>query len=394
MKKAIQMGAGNIGRGFIGALMAQAGYEVVFADVAAALIDRINQDHGYTVHIMDETCEDIAITGVRGVDSTKPEAVDEIATAALVTTAVGPNILPRIAPTIAKGIESRMAAGCTEPMDVIACENAVRATAQLKKAVYESLSEQGRAFADQYVGFADCAVDRIVPPVRSENPIDVVVERYYEWDVEKGGLKGAPEVPGMTLVDTLDAYIERKLFTLNTGHAITAYLGCLCGCATIDEAIGRDDIRTLVEAAMRESGAGLIRKHGFDPAAHEKYICTILGRFRNPHLRDDVTRVGREPLRKLSASDRLTRPMLTAYGYDLPVGHLLAGMAAALCYDNPQDAQSADLQKLIAAKGVRAAAAEVTGLDNAALLDRITALYDALRAQKDAGAMELAKLDI
>ena len=70
-------------------------------------------------------------------------------------------------------------------MNIIACENAIRGTSQLKKAVYENLSEEGKAFADEYVGFPDCAVDRIVPPVKSENFIDVVVEEYYEWDVER-----------------------------------------------------------------------------------------------------------------------------------------------------------------------------------------------------------------
>lgn len=206
-------------------------------------------------------------------------------------------------------------------MNIIACENAIRATSQLKEAVYGALSEEGKAYADEYVGFPDCAVDRIVPPVKSENFIDVVVESYYEWDVERSGFQGEiPEIPGMSLVDDLMAYIERKLFTLNTGHCITAYLGKLRGLPTIDKAIADPDVFATVYAAMQESGAGLIKKHGFDAEKHAAYIDKIIGRFKNPYLQDDVTRVGREPLRKLSPTDRLIKPLTTAAGYGLRLG--------------------------------------------------------------------------
>lgn len=380
MKKAVQFGAGNIGRGFIGALLSQSGYQVVFADVVEAVIDKINEDKTYTVHIMDVECEDQKLENICGVNSTKPEAVDEIATADLVTTAVGLVILPRIAPTIAKAIEKRMEMGVKEPMNMIACENAIRGTSQLKKAVYENLSEEGKAFADEYVGFPDCAVDRIVPPVKSENFIDVVVERYFEWDVEKSGFKGEiPEITGMTLVDDLMAYIERKLFTLNTGHCITAYLGTLRGIPTIDQAIADEEIFGIVSAAMKESGDGLIKKYGFDPEKHAAYIKKIISRFKNPYLQDDVTRVGREPLRKLSPTDRLIKPLMTAAGYGLPVDHLLVGVGAALHYNNPEDKQSVELQEKINAMGVRAAAAEITGLTDDALLDAIVAEYEKLK---------------
>lgn len=377
MKTAIQFGAGNIGRGFIGALLSQAGYHVIYADVVQAVVDKINADKTYTVHIMDVTCQDLPIQNISAINSTTPEMIDAIAETELITTAVGLVILPRIAPAIAKGIEKRKQLGCTKPLNIIACENAIRASSQLKQAVYQSLDEESRVYADEYVGFPDCSVDRIVPPVKSENFIDVVVENYYEWNVEKASFKGEiPQIAGMNLAENLMAYIERKLFTLNTGHAITAYLGTLKGYSTIDEAIADETIYQTVHAAMTESGDGLIRKHGFDADAHYHYIDKIIGRFKNPYLKDDVTRVGREPLRKLSPTDRLTKPLMTAYQYGLPVDHLILGIGAALRYNNPNDAQSVELQSKLHERGLLEAIKEITGIMDGELLGRIINAYD------------------
>lgn len=377
MKTAIQFGAGNIGRGFIGMLLAQAGYRVIFADVSEVIIDRLAADQKYTVHVMDTEVEDVEITNITGIMSNGEAIIDEIAKADILTTAVGLRVLGFIAPTIAKGIQKRIADGSTEPMNIIACENAIRATSQLKEHVYGILSEEEKAYCEKYVGFADCSVDRIVPPVRSENPVDVVVEKYCEWNVEKASLKGEiPEIPGMNLADNLMAYIQRKLFTLNTGHCITAYTGILAGHKTIDQAISDPKIYDLVKAAMTQSGDGLIQRFGFDKEAHYKYIDKIINRFKNPYLKDDVTRVGREPLRKLSADDRLVSPLTTAMSYGLPVDKLVLGIGAALRYNNPEDAQSAELQEKIAAKGVAAAFSEISGVTDATLLEQVTKAYE------------------
>ncbi len=377
MKTAIQFGAGNIGRGFIGMLLAQAGYRVIFADVSEVIIDRLAADQKYTVHVMDTEVEDVEITNITGIMSNGDAIIDEIAKADVLTTAVGLRVLGFIAPTIAKGIQKRIADGCTEAMNIIACENAIRATSQLKEHVYGILSEEEKAYCEKYIGFADCSVDRIVPPVRSENPVDVVVEKYCEWNVEKASLKGEiPEIPGMNLADNLMAYIQRKLFTLNTGHCITAYAGILAGHKTIDQAIQDPKIYDLVKAAMTQSGDGLIQRFGFDKEAHYKYIDKIINRFKNPYLKDDVTRVGREPLRKLSADDRLVSPLTTDLSYGLPVDKLVLGIGAALRYNNPEDAQSQELQEKIAAKGVAAAFSEISGVTDEALLAQVTKAYD------------------
>ena len=79
MKKAIQFGAGNIGRGFIGAVLAENGYHVVFADVNETVVGKINEDKEYVVRIMDTECTEIKITNISAVDSRSPQLVQEIA---------------------------------------------------------------------------------------------------------------------------------------------------------------------------------------------------------------------------------------------------------------------------------------------------------------------------
>ena len=114
--KAIQFGAGNIGRGFIGAVLAEAGYEVVFADVVEDLLSQINARKEYSVHVMDTNKKDILISNVRAVNSNSEEVVTEIANADIITTAVGLRILKFVAPAIAKGIATRKANGKEEPL--------------------------------------------------------------------------------------------------------------------------------------------------------------------------------------------------------------------------------------------------------------------------------------
>ncbi len=385
-KKAIQLGAGNIGRGFIGALLSQAGYHVVFADVNEEVLAKINEDKTYTIHVMDVECTTEVITNVSAVHSNDEKLIEFIAESEILTTAVGLTVLKFVAPTIAKGIALRFEKGLSDYMNIIACENAVRGSSVLKDLVYEQLSEEIKAYADKYIGFPDCSVDRIVPPVKSENIIDVVVERYYEWNVEEKAFKGEiPKINGMNLAGDLLAYIERKLFTLNTGHAITSYLGNLKGYSTVDESINDVTIYNIVKMAMTESGNGLVLKHGLDKEAHLKYIDKIINRFKNHYLKDDVGRVGREPLRKLSATDRLVNPMLTAYNYGLPVEYLMIGAGAALNYVNENDPQAVELQNKISQVGIVDAIKEFTGITDEYVIERITANYNLLKDKKFGG---------
>ena len=379
MKRAIQFGAGNIGRGFIGGLLSKSGYHVVFADVNAEILDAINRDKKYSILIKDVDCSEEVITNISAVSSLSEDIITEIENAEIITTAVGPLVLSRIAPTIAKGISSRRIKDKNTYLNIIACENAVCASDLLKEEVLKYLDEEDKKYVDQYVGFPNSSVDRIVPPCKNDNPLDVTVEKFYEWNVEEAGFKGEiPTIEGMNLVGNLMAYVERKLFTLNTGHAITAYLGYLNGYKTVDQSIADEKILHIVKNAMRESGQGLAKKHNLDLEKHYIYIDKIINRFKNPYLNDDVMRVGREPLRKLSAKDRLINPLFTAKSYDIDVDNLIIGVSAALHYDTKEDAQSIELQDYIKELGVKDALVKVSGIDNDEVLSKVEETYNSM----------------
>lgn len=380
MRQAVHFGAGNIGRGFIGALFSQSGYNVVFVDIADQIINQLNEEKQYKVKLATDEQETMIIENVSGLNNLKQEkeVVEAIKDAAFLTTAIGPNILPRIAPLIAKGLAARVDEGGNgEKLYVIACENQISATDLLKGYILEHLDEKVKDKVQQQVSFLNSAVDRIVPIQNNHGSLDVLVEPYHEWVVET--TEEIPPIEGMKMVPELAPFIERKLFTVNTGHAVIAYLGYLENKETIDQTLADEEIYKQVRGTLGETGAYLINRYDLDPEDHQKYIDKIIGRFQNAHLNDGVTRVGRSPLRKLGPDDRLVRPAVQAQKAGLSYTNLAKAIAAALMFDYEGDEEAVKLQGMIKENGVPYVLQEVCGLaESSELAKEIISQYESL----------------
>lgn len=344
---AVHFGAGNIGRGFVGLLLHEGGYELVFSDVSEPLVEAIDAASSYTVHAVGEGGGDTVVTGFTALNSAlDPDAVARaIADADIVTTAVGPRILPFIAPLIVRGLALRDPERA--PVAVMACENAIRATTTLRDAMAADAGGEWDALAARAV-FADTAVDRIVPGQPEGAGVDVWVEPFFEWAIERGPFgRNLPNIPGAHFVDDLEPYIERKLFTVNTGHAATAYFGARAGIERISDVLAEPELRAAVEATLRETSAVLEARHGLSAESLAEYRETILRRFQNPELPDTVWRVGRQPLRKLSRHERFIGPAADAATLGLSVDALLATIDAALAFDTPEDPEAVEMQRML-----------------------------------------------
>lgn len=360
--KAVHFGAGNIGRGFVGLLLHEAGYEVVFADVAGDLISQLATAGSYDVHEVGENPTVRTVDNFRALNSgtQEQEVIAEIATADIVTTAVGPHILKFVAPVIAKGIAAR--ADGLAPLQVMACENAINATDLLRDEVAR-VWDSARGGRDASAVFANTAVDRIVPNQEPGQGLDVTVETFYEWVIDRTPFAGSePAIPGASFVDNLAPYIERKLFTVNTGHAAAAYFGFEAGLEKISDAMGDQDVAEDVRAVLEETKQLLVAKHGFNHDEQEAYVQKILKRFSNPHLPDTVTRVGRAPLRKLSRNERFIGPAAELAERGIVPEALLGAIGAALQFRDPADAESLELAEIIATSTPEAATERITGL--------------------------------
>lgn len=372
--RAVHFGAGNIGRGFIGALLSEAGYQTTFIDVNQTVIDHINQNQTYDVILASEEAERVSVNNIQGLNNlTHPDAVIEAITEAdLVTTAIGPSILPKIASLLAEGLELRLTKEAG-PLSVIACENMAGASSYLETEVTAHISEEKLSEFHKLFGFPNAAVDRIAPDQTQEDTLDVHVEPYFEWIVETADFKGKkPEVEGITFVNALQPYIERKLFTVNTGHIVPAYLGYYLGYDSIGEAMQDEKVTRLLEGVLNETGEALIGAYGFKRDEQEAYMQTIIERFKNPYISDFTTRVGRNPIRKLGPKDRLIYPAKMYLDYTGQMPKFLPTLIAlAFVYDYSEDIEAMQLKQMQHEIGMEKTVTEITGLASEDLLVKV-----------------------
>lgn len=379
----VHFGAGNIGRGFIGEILNQNNSRIAFVDVNKQVIDALNEQKDYTIEEASEENRLILVNNVYGINNAEnpDEVIDEIVNADLITTAIGPNILPRIAPLIAKGIEKRHQTDCKNPIDIVACENMIGGSSFLKAEVVKHIEDAELIkYIEKYIGFPDAAVDRIVPQQTHEDPLKVTVEPYKEWVISSTQSKNTKlKLEHVHYVKDLEPYIERKLFTVNTGHATVAYNGAFAGYSTIDESLKDQSVLDEVKSVLKETGALLVEKWSFDPEEHEAYIEKIISRFENPRLSDAVTRVGRTPIRKLGYDERFIRPIREASERGLEVNYLVNTVGKALHYNDAADEESVKLRTKLEEQPVSEVVKEVTGLKDEMVIEKIVKVYDELK---------------
>lgn len=385
--KAVMYGAGNIGRGFIAQLFNLSGYETVFVDVNKDVIKMLNEDKKYPLFITDKgDYIKTEVDNVRCADGSDIEAVAaEIASADIMATAVGVNVLKFIAKPVAEGVKARMKAG-RGALDIIVCENKIDANIYLHDLIAENLNEEEKEYFDANFGFVEASIGRMVPKtpdnISAQFPLAVCVEQFCTLPVDRDAFKGEiPDIKNMLPYAPFELFIQRKLYMHNMSHALCAYLGNLKGCEYIWQAAADMRIRFVALGALAQSAQSLAKEHGANIADLNEHSFDLLSRYDNKLLGDTVARVGNDTKRKLSALDRLPGAIKLAKKQGLDTDYMVMGLAAGLLFD--LDDSSKEVCSFTKENGVREALklySDITDEDTVALCE---CYYNALSDDVD-----------
>jgi mannitol-1-phosphate 5-dehydrogenase len=375
MPTLLQFGAGNIGRSFVAQLFSAAGFDVTFVDVADELVAQLTAVGRYRVMVVGDSTQAVWVERVRAIHGREREAVaDAVATADIAATAVGPNALPYLYPTIALGLQRRFARFGLRPLDFILAENLRNAATIVRQGLQAHLPEEFPLEA--MVGLAETSIGKMVPIMtaaqRAEDPLWVFAEPYNTLILDGGAFRTPiPAVSGLQPKAHMAAYVDRKLFVHNLGHAAVAYLGYLHDpqMPYIWQGVEVPTVRAAARAAMEESAQALQAAYPdeFTAADLRRHIDDLLRRFGNRGLGDTIFRVGRDLPRKLAREDRVIGAMLLAAAHDVPFTAIARVTAAALEFratDEEGRMAATDVQfvETLYPQGLEAIATQVCGL--------------------------------
>lgn len=340
-KKIVVFGAGKIGRSFIGQVFNLSGYEVVFVDINKALIDLMNQQKQYRIVVKNgEQDESMVIGGIRGICLDEEERlIAELIDTNIISLSVGQQGLSTVIPVLAKSLIARRKKHRDIPLDIIIAENIRNADRLIREALKKQLPS-GYPL-EQLVGLVETSIGKMVPIMTQkdieEDPLQVFAESYNSLIVAKNGFKNPiPEVPFLAPKENIKAWVDRKLFIHNLGHATTAYLGfeVYPEAVYISEVLEDKVLLERVRQTMLQSAEILraLYPGEFRTVQLEEHIDDLISRFRNKSLKDTLFRVGCDLYRKLGPEDRLAAPVHAALRLDKPYHLILDAILAGISF--------------------------------------------------------------
>lgn len=312
--KAIVIGAGRIGRGFIAELLMKNQASLFFFDYSRELVAEMNRQKKYTVHVLGAPEKNSVISDFTAYSIEDENRLAlEWESADFIFTAVGGKNLGTVAILLAKAFQHAYRRGVLKPLNIVTCENWIDPADELKEAILNQLTPKEQSAFAAAIGVSEsvilCSGVGAPPGEATENPVDTWVQNYWSLPVDKSRIVGQPPIlEHIDFIDDFGNLLQQKIYTNNTSVALIAYLGYLKGHTYVPDAANDPEIETILDQAYHEINQALINGLNIEAQSQLEFSKRAKEKYQDRNLVDLVVRIARDPLRKLRPMDRLIGP--------------------------------------------------------------------------------------
>lgn len=357
-------GAGSIGKSVAGYVFHKLGFEVLFVDISKFVVDDINTRKNYKIFRSSNDSSPQMVDKISALNLDNEEMIyDTICNVDYICTAVGIQGLDSVIPVLVKGIEARKAASIVNPLNILLCEN--------HSGMYSFTMEKLKAHLNyeelEGIHLIETSIERMTKPFsRKEYEFDVLAEEFYPVIISRDRVRKDDlyfkNQEYFFLVENIQAYYYRKLYTNNLGHAVLGYIGYLRGYKSIIQSVKDLEINTIMRGALGEAGKMLIARYDFRESDIISHLEKLVSRFSNEGLNDEIERVIRCPMRKLSRSERLVAPAVLCLECGIYPANIIKTIHHVVHYINQNDQQSIELNSLYKKYGMKYILENICGL--------------------------------
>lgn len=363
-KEVLIVGAGKIGRGFIGQLFHRSGYRLWFMDASPAVVNLLNKEKQYRVDIAGEEKDETEYIPVAGAftASDKPAVQTILRNAEMIVSSVGAANIETVAAIIGEMLKE---SGRQNPLNWIICENAERPAQRIKQAILQHADAVFADFAQSKIGLVETQVLRTgmtaKPEILSKEPLAVRMQDWWTLPLDKDAFIGpVPDVLGFKPRSNFANELTRKIYTFNGTNGPIAYVGWANGFHILHESALAYPL--FFREIQNESAFGITHEFGIDAEEQQAFAALAIKKYTDPAINDQIERNAHDSRRKLGEHERLVGPALLCLKYGrMPYAYAKA-IAAAYFYSGSTDAGTCEVQRVVNEEGIENAITKFSSL--------------------------------
>lgn len=375
MKKIIIVGAGRLGKGFIGETFDSAGWQLSFVDKDPIVIDNLRKSRSYsvTVHrvnrIDHRNISNYCAYTYQNIDDYNADIIN----ADVIALVIYPEDFADAIAKLSTGLINRIKNNPEKNLDILCLTNKNNLIPSFQENFFKNLKDDNYIqWFNQHVSLRDTIIRRATD-AQNNSDLNVRTTAVLSLLIQKPLLVPLDDVEWMEECDNLALLKDLKVFMVNGPHVTAAFAGYLKGYKTLNETVRDPECALLIKKVHDEIFEGILR--GYPITKKELDKLSIFPAAKG-EMEDYVSRIAYDPIRKLAHNDRLTGIALVCLSNGIEPDGIAQSIANGFAYDNATDSSALQIQDFIKTHGIINAVEKYCGLQaGTPFFDKIIAYY-------------------